>query len=82
MQTKGRNDFWGRSLLISFIGIMIVQDTKWNLCIATLKKRMLFQIFFLSHCDIYMKQKMYRINEQLNLIYTQKREGNLRSREI
>ena len=81
MQTKGRNYFWGRNLLISFIGIMIVQDTKWNICIATLKKRMLFQIF-LSHCDIYMKQKMYRINEQLNLIYTQKREGNLRSREI
>ena len=46
MQTKGRNYFWGRSLLISFIGIMIVQDTKWNICIATLKKRMLFQIIF------------------------------------
>ena len=61
---------------------MIVQDTKWNICIATLKKKNAFSDFFLSHCDIYMKQKMYRINEQLNLIYTQKREGNLRSREI
>ena len=29
-----------------------------------------------------MGQKMYRINEQLNLIYTQKEERSLRSREI
>ena len=29
-----------------------------------------------------MEQKMYRINEQLNLIYTQKEERSLRSREI
>ena len=41
-----------------------------------------FPEFVLPHGVIYMKQKMYRINEQLNLIYTQKREGNLRSREI